>query len=402
LVLEETQHFGKKMPTASSALRPEVAASQGRRSSLTKSPSPTKPIVTDTDTSNRRSSVTDSISPRRGSLTSPRKGSLSPRKVLSEADGNVTPKRPNYLRRNSSSQQISRDDMEADQDNRTDLNKNNPPSKLNVKRISRRKSSTSGELLFKTSGPISPRNDENSSSSSSRRSSISSSLPNSPRKLSIPSPQQQKSVSPRWVNAVAMIKRRRSSTSSHILSPAERLGTAFNYPEERSKKFTYTSNEFLEGSLLMSEHSSIRALEFLNIKGACEKDGINAELSKMEDEKNHLVLLEAAVKEWLDFLKEIQRLSKGVPLMRSIRLACLQMYKAFVENGGTYGASLLALRRSNLPNVARISKVMEELRAKVEEGGQELSLVDGKFLEEVRELLGILQGTLGVTLAHYR
>ena len=78
------------------------------------------------------------------------------------------------------------------------------------------------------------------------------------------------------------------------------------------------------------------------------------------------------------------------------------MYRVFVENGGTYGASLLALRRSNLPNVARISKVMEELRAKVQEGGQELSLVDGKFLEEVRELLGCLQGTLCVTLAHYR
>lgn len=78
------------------------------------------------------------------------------------------------------------------------------------------------------------------------------------------------------------------------------------------------------------------------------------------------------------------------------------MHKVFVENGGVYGASLLALRRRDLPNVSRISKVMEELRAKVEEGGQELSLVDGKFLEEVREILGCLQGTLAVTLAHYR
>ena len=78
------------------------------------------------------------------------------------------------------------------------------------------------------------------------------------------------------------------------------------------------------------------------------------------------------------------------------------MYKVFVEHGGNYGASLLALRRSNLPNAARISKVMEDLRAKVEEGGQELSLVDGKFLEEVREILGGLQGILAVTLAHYR
>ena len=98
------------------------------------------------------------------------------------------------------------------------------------------------------------------------------------------------------------------------------IGTAFVYPEERSKAFTYTSNGFLEGSLLMGEHASIRALEFQNVQDAREKEAINTELGKMEDEKDHLVLLEAAVAEWIDFLKDIQRLSKGVPLMRSIRL----------------------------------------------------------------------------------
>ena len=98
------------------------------------------------------------------------------------------------------------------------------------------------------------------------------------------------------------------------------LGTAFGYPEERSKAFTYTSNEFLEGSLLMSKHASLRALEYQNVQDAREKEAINSELGKMEDEKNHLVLLEAAVAEWINFLKDIQRLSKGVPLMRSIRL----------------------------------------------------------------------------------
>ena len=78
------------------------------------------------------------------------------------------------------------------------------------------------------------------------------------------------------------------------------------------------------------------------------------------------------------------------------------MHKTFIENGGKYGASLLSLRRSKLPNVSKISCVMEEVRAKVVEGGEELSLVDGKFLEEVREILGRLEGVLAVTLTHYR
>ena len=78
------------------------------------------------------------------------------------------------------------------------------------------------------------------------------------------------------------------------------------------------------------------------------------------------------------------------------------MYKVFVENGGKYGASILALRRSKLPIVSQISTEMEKLRAKIEEGGQELSLVDGKFLEEVRENLGILKGIVAITLEYYR
>ena len=97
-------------------------------------------------------------------------------------------------------------------------------------------------------------------------------------------------------------------------------GTNFCYPEERSIAFKYMSNNMLLGSLIMSEHASIRALEFLNEQDGHEKEAINSKLSKMEDEKDHLVLLETAVAEWIDFLKDIQRLSKGVPLMRSIRL----------------------------------------------------------------------------------
>lgn len=70
----------------------------------------------------------------------------------------------------------------------------------------------------------------------------------------------------------------------------------------------------------MSNHQSIKALEYQNKIEAQEKETIDLELSKMEDGKNHLVVLESAVKEWIEILKDIQRLSKGVPLMRSIRL----------------------------------------------------------------------------------
>ena len=70
----------------------------------------------------------------------------------------------------------------------------------------------------------------------------------------------------------------------------------------------------------MSEHSSIQALEFQNVQEAHEKEAITSDLKKMEEEKNHLVVLESAVQEWIGLLKDIQRLSKGVPLMRSIRL----------------------------------------------------------------------------------
>ena len=92
------------------------------------------------------------------------------------------------------------------------------------------------------------------------------------------------------------------------------------YPEQRPKSFKYTAENYLEGSLRMSNHQSIKALEYQNKIEAQEKETIDLELSKMEDGKNHLVVLESAVKEWIEILKDIQRLSKGVPLMRSIRL----------------------------------------------------------------------------------
>ncbi len=74
------------------------------------------------------------------------------------------------------------------------------------------------------------------------------------------------------------------------------------------------------------------------------------------------------------------------------------MNEIFTAKGGTYGASLLAMRRCGLATVNQVSHDMEKLRAKMEKGGQELSLVDGKFLEDIREILGRIQGTLETTL----
>ena len=69
----------------------------------------------------------------------------------------------------------------------------------------------------------------------------------------------------------------------------------------------------------MRDHSSIRAIEYTIEKQAKETEGINKELGKLENEKVHLEVLNAAVNEWVGLLKGVQRLSKGVPVMRSIR-----------------------------------------------------------------------------------
>ncbi len=77
---------------------------------------------------------------------------------------------------------------------------------------------------------------------------------------------------------------------------------------------------------------------------------------------------------------------------------CLAMNDIFIAIGGAYSASLLALRRCGLPTVNHLSADMEKLRAKIKKGGQELSIVDGKFLEDIREIVGRLEGTLSITL----
>ena len=97
-------------------------------------------------------------------------------------------------------------------------------------------------------------------------------------------------------------------------------GTTFKYPEVRSTSFEYTDTNVVVGSLVMSSNGSIRALEFENEKEHKEKGEIEMKLAKMEEDRRHLEVLEAAIVEWNDLLKNIQRLSKGVPLMRSIRL----------------------------------------------------------------------------------
>ena len=97
-------------------------------------------------------------------------------------------------------------------------------------------------------------------------------------------------------------------------------GTTFKYPEARSKSFEYTDTNVVVGSLVMSSNGSIRALEFENEKEHKERGEIETKLAKMEEDRRHLEVLEAAIVEWNDLLKNIQRLSKGVPLMRSIRL----------------------------------------------------------------------------------
>ena len=70
----------------------------------------------------------------------------------------------------------------------------------------------------------------------------------------------------------------------------------------------------------MSTNKSIRALEFENKEGGKEARYIRDALEEMEEEKMQLEVLEAGVAAWVGLLANIQRLSKGVPLMRSIRL----------------------------------------------------------------------------------
>ncbi len=95
-------------------------------------------------------------------------------------------------------------------------------------------------------------------------------------------------------------------------------GTSFQFPSKRSEVLEYTNNNFLKGGLIRSDITSIRVLEHMNETERKEKEEIDEKLLKIEAEKRHVEVLVNAVKEWLGLLKGIHRLSKGVPLMRSV------------------------------------------------------------------------------------
>eukprot|EP00794_Sanderia_malayensis_P015045 gene15045-16598_t len=321
-----------------------------------------------------------------------------------EKNGKVTVQDRKVLRRSSNTQDaqatedVNGNSPAVDNNQPIDTNQNLLAVK-HRRRTTRRRSSTSGTLLSRNEAD--QKADPGNGNIKQRRSSVSSSNPPSPRRGSMTSPfpsQPLQSLSPRRLSSGMKFTRRNSSTSASILSLTNKPDVYFQFPAQRPKLHEFNKNNYLKGGQMMGDMSSIRCLEFANEKDGEEKENIDKKLVRVKEERKHLETLQAAVFDWIRLLKGIHRLSKGVPLIRSITRVCLEMNKLFVLNCGAYGASLLALRRCHLPTVNQIAADIEVLRFMIEKGGRMLTAVDGKYLEDIRELLGRLEGTISTTL----
>ena len=66
--------------------------------------------------------------------------------------------------------------------------------------------------------------------------------------------------------------------------------------------------------------------------------------------------------------------------------------KIFLDNG------IKSLKNANLTIGNRMAFDLDKFQDMINEGGQELSFIDAKFLEDLREILGNMLGNLVTTL----
>jgi oligoendopeptidase F len=163
-------------------------------------------------------------------------------------------------------------------------------------------------------------------------------------------------------------------------------------------RLTETTGEGMEFSAAMS----MRMIE--NRRNGLQKlvNGMERRIVPLQRQKEDLQLVLNTVNNWVQVLHETERWNSGVPILRSAKENCDDLITPYLNDSESeFNQAVFRLSSAEIPCFAHAQKLLKSVRREIRKIFEKESTFNGKFVEDVRVIMGQVTGIVSAILGLY-
>lgn len=130
--------------------------------------------------------------------------------------------------------------------------------------------------------------------------------------------------------------------------------------------------------------------------------GMEKRFIPLKRQKEDLELVLKTVNDWVQVFHETERGNSGVPILRSAKENCDDLVTPYLnEAESDFNHAVFRLSSAEIPCFAHAQKLLKSLRHEIRVVFEKESTYNGKFVEDVRVIMGKITGIISAILALY-
>lgn len=130
--------------------------------------------------------------------------------------------------------------------------------------------------------------------------------------------------------------------------------------------------------------------------------GLDRRVVPLQRQKEDLQLVLNTVNNWVQVLNDTERWNSGVPILRSAKENCDDLITPFLNDSDSeFNQAVFRLGSAEIPGFAHAQKLLKSIRHEIRVIFEKESTFNGKFVEDVRVLMGQVTGIVSAILGLY-
>ncbi|KAK3730098.1 hypothetical protein QZH41_003643 [Actinostola sp. cb2023] len=127
--------------------------------------------------------------------------------------------------------------------------------------------------------------------------------------------------------------------------------------------------------------------------------GMERRFVPLQRQKEDLELILKTVNAWVQVFHETERWNSGVPILRSAKENCDDLITPYLnESESDFNKAVFRLSSAEIPCFAHAQKLLKSLRREIRVVFDKESTFNGKFVEDVRVIMGQITGIISAIL----
>ena len=130
--------------------------------------------------------------------------------------------------------------------------------------------------------------------------------------------------------------------------------------------------------------------------------GMEKRFVSLQRQREDLELVLETVNDWVQVFHETERWNSGVPILRSAEENCDNLITPYLNEGESdFNQAVFRLSSAEIPCFAHAQKLLKSLRREIRVVFEKESTFNGKFVEDVRVIMGQITGIISAILVLY-